>query len=217
MTGIKRIISFDIGIKNLAYCILENNNIIAIDNISIIPISKPQCCTTCNCKASYKTLDGTYCKRHIPKHVLNPPLIVKEKAQKSVPANMIHDGIRQFIGEIWTLIQSCSIVLIENQPIYNHQMRNVQMILYTALREQYVRNNINTEIRFVNARKKTGGKGITYAKRKELTQIRAQDILNTLPEYSNKNSILDKWKNSKKKSDMADAICMCYDAINHII
>lgn len=214
MTNVARIISFDIGIKNLAYCILDNKNILAIDNISIIPISKPPCCIVCKCKASYETSDGTYCKRHIPKHILEPPLIVKEKTLKSVPANIIHDGIRQFIEEIWTQIQSCSVVLIENQPIYNHQMRNVQIILYTALREQYLRNNINIEIRFVNARKKTGGKGLTYAKRKELTQIRAQNILNTLPEYSSKNSILDKWKNSKRKSDMADAICMCYDTIN---
>lgn len=78
----RKVIAFDIGIKNLAFCILENNrNVIALNNTNILePVEQVNCCT-CSAKASYKVIDKVFCKRHIPK----THSIIKELDSKKLP------------------------------------------------------------------------------------------------------------------------------------
>lgn len=69
MTTIRRVLSFDIGIKNLAYCIAESGtpNIIHMtDNCCIIPTIPNKKCTKCGNNASYVSEGAHFvCKRHI--------------------------------------------------------------------------------------------------------------------------------------------------------
>jgi len=80
-----KILAFDIGIKNLAFCILEGTNVIALENINLLPPVEPVSCSSCKLKASYQVNHTVYCKRHIPKtHTILPEL-----AKKKLPVHRI--------------------------------------------------------------------------------------------------------------------------------
>ena len=73
-----KILSIDVGIKNLAYCLMEskNNNFI-IENWSVINLcnEKNHICTSCKKKAYYKKAetDEIYCKSHAKKSCYKIP------------------------------------------------------------------------------------------------------------------------------------------------
>jgi len=73
------ILAFDIGIKNLAFCILEGTAIKALENVNLLPPVEPVPCSSCTLRASYRVQDAVYCKRHIPKtHTILPELTKKK-------------------------------------------------------------------------------------------------------------------------------------------
>jgi len=64
-------LAFDIGIKNLAYCLFDasQNLVLALENCNLIQdqqIAQAQC-STCASKATYQSSLGPTCKRHISK------------------------------------------------------------------------------------------------------------------------------------------------------
>ena len=62
------IICFDIGIKNLAFCILENqSSVLALENCNLLEPVETTHCKECKLKASFTVNNQQYCKRHIPK------------------------------------------------------------------------------------------------------------------------------------------------------
>jgi hypothetical protein len=68
MSSQRKVLAFDIGIKNLAFCVLENNtNVIALENCNILDPVEQVNCSKCTIKASYKAGEDVFCKRHIPK------------------------------------------------------------------------------------------------------------------------------------------------------
>jgi len=65
------ILSIDIGIKNLAHCLLhlENNKLTIVDwEVVNLTNEEPPICQTCGKKATYESNAGRYCKIHIRKH-----------------------------------------------------------------------------------------------------------------------------------------------------
>lgn len=80
-----KIISFDVGIKNLACCILESNDdhhkIIYWDVINLAnPNVYPPCCCNCKCKVQYvyTPTKQYYCTKHSKKNNNNHNLIPSE-------------------------------------------------------------------------------------------------------------------------------------------
>jgi hypothetical protein len=70
-----KILAFDIGIKNLAFCILEGQQVHALENINLLPPVDPVLCSGCKLRASYQVNNMKYCKRHVPKtHTILPEL-----------------------------------------------------------------------------------------------------------------------------------------------
>jgi hypothetical protein len=63
-------LAFDIGIKNLAYCLFDasQNLILALENCNLIQDQEiaQALCHTCQKKATYQSSLGPTCKRHIP-------------------------------------------------------------------------------------------------------------------------------------------------------
>lgn len=254
----KKIIAFDIGIKNLAFCILENNtSVIALENCNILePVSQVNC-VMCSVKASFKVVDNVYCKRHIPKtHTIIPELgqkkipVIKtlkelikthncenlgsskencleslakkfalhfEQPKQSnaskVSLEEIHDSLRKFVEDKWELFSGCTHVLLENQPAFkNPHMKSVQVLLFATLREKFLINRQYPEYHLVHAKKKSTGakKGDEgYAERKNMSEERLKLLFDNKEVHNSK--IYEEWKKSKKKSDMADALCMCVD------
>lgn len=245
-------LAFDIGIKNLAFCILQEKHVVALENCNLLE-EEPLICILCKLRASYTVESNIYCKRHIPKthkvlkeldqKVPNKVLkelvknnecvslgstnekcmeslskkfaipIVRQKVNASkVSLEIIHDALRQFAEEKWRLFSGCKAVLLENQPAFkNPHMKSVQVLLFAVLREQFLKNGHTPSYHFVHAKKKVSAqKGDAgYAERKSKSEDRLKELFDS-GEVENA-AIYEAWKKSKKKSDMADALCMTVD------
>jgi len=254
----KKVIAFDIGIKNLAFCILENNrNVLALENCNILDPVEEVKCFMCAIKASYKAGENVFCKRHIP----GTHTILKELDQKKLPANKVlkelvkthncenlgtsndkcleslakkftlhfeqpkqanaskvsleevHDALRKFVQDRWTQFSGCTHVLLENQPAFkNPHMKSVQVLLFATLREKFLSNQQTPEYHLVHAKKKVadakkGDEG--YAERKNKSEERVKSLFDKGEVVG--AELYQAWQKSKKKSDMADALCMCVD------
>jgi len=266
------ILAFDIGIKNLAFCILEpaKKNVVALRNCSLIPSVEKIPCSLCPAAASLYSLDISgnsqqqlYCRRHAPRgrKVLSlkeqtlKPLREAVRATGQKPANKIsallmqlaqthlftytqprqtsantlslvnlHNAIRAFISEHWTLFRACTTVLLENQPVLkNAHMKSVQVILFTALRERFLQEfpaataattASPPPFHLVHAKKKSedavapaGDEG--YKQRKSASETRTRSAFET-GGYG-PLTLFQQWSETTRRSDMADAFCMCLD------
>lgn len=251
-----KVIAFDIGIKNLAYCILENTHIHRLENCNILePVTKTSC-TLCKCDASFMANSIPYCKRHIPKtyKIVNTHpnlgelkelaklqgIDIKKKLKNDIilalssthafrfiqpkqpkassqSLESLHDALHKFVHDRWASFSTCTEVLLENQPAFkNPHMKSVQVLLFTTLRERFIADGVVPPFHLVHAKKKVkdveaGDAG--YAERKSKSEQRVYDLFekNTVgPE-----TVFEEWNKAKKKSDMADAICMCYDFLSN--
>jgi hypothetical protein len=250
-----KIVTFDIGIKNLAFCVLENQQVLSLQNVSLIDDVEPIRCEQCKAKASYRVLDKITCKRHVPKtHRILPELnkkisnkILKELVKthecvslgstnekclaalstkfalpvsqpksinaSTMPLEQIHDALRTFVEEQWIQFSGCTAVLLENQPAFkNPHMKSVQVLLFATLREKFLSHHETPQYHFVHAKKKVADapKGdVGYAERKNKSEERVTALFES---GTITNALIyEEWKNAKKKSDMADAICMAVD------
>ena len=250
-----KVLAFDIGIKNLAFCILERNaekKVIALENCNILPPVEQIKCSKCKSKASYKVLIEVFCKKHIPKtHTVLKELTLKTpvktlkelvKTHECTSANkkedlfeslskkfampfeqpkqanasklsleIIHDALIKFVDEKWPLFSGSTHVLLENQPAYkNPHMKSVQVLLFATLRAHFLKMGQTPEYHLVHAKKKSGDckKGDEgYKDRKNV----AEDRLIEFFKNEKGTTIYTEWAKAKKKSDMADALCMCID------
>lgn len=254
----KKVLAFDIGIKNLAFCVLEQGNtVLSLENCNLLEPVESIHCSNCKANASYTAQQRPYCKRHLPKTFLVLPELMGKKLPSNkmlnelVKANGlsaagttngkclealatkcalrleqpkqenaaklsledIHDSLRQFVQEKWEQFSGCTHVLLENQPVFkNPHMKSVQVLLFAVLREQFLKHEQRPEYHLVHAKKKVADaeKGDAgYAERKQksetrLIQLFEQGQLQASPLYAT-------WKAAKKKSDMADALCMAVD------
>lgn len=245
-----KVLAFDIGIKNLAFCILEEEKVVALENCNILPPVEQIKCSKCKSKASYKTSE-IFCKRHIPKtHTVLKELTLKTpvktlkelvKTHECTSANkkedlfeslsqkfampfeqpkqanasklsleIIHDALIKFVNEKWPLFSESTHVLLENQPAYkNPHMKSVQVLLFATLRAHFLKMGQTPEYHLVHAKKKSGDckKGDEgYKDRKNVAEDRLSEFFK-----GTENKIYTEWKKAKKKSDMADALCMCID------
>ena len=156
-----KILSFDVGIKNLAYCLLDTDNSSILDwgiiNISVDPICdhqmKKKSCDNSAKKMIKDTgfkLCTSHCKincykdqklRNVPK-LDNPMLLLGKQIVKKL------DEKEDFLN--------VDIVCIENQPaLKNPTMKSVQMILYSYFLCAGVTKEKQVEdIQMINARNK---------------------------------------------------------------
>jgi hypothetical protein len=255
-----KILAFDIGIKNLAFCVLEQGTkVTALENVNLLPAVESVVCQHPPCKLTARFQADTipYCKRHLPK---NRPVLTEWTTPK-VPANKvlkdlvrekgcpstgtsnaaciaalstqfaipfeqpkqtsaakvsletIHDALRAFVHSKRDLFLGCTHVLLENQPAFkNPHMKSVQVLLFAVLRDFFLSQSQSPVYQFIHAKKKVADaqKGDAgYAERKSKSEDRVKDLftsgsLNATPLYM-------QWVAAKKKSDMADALCMCVD------
>jgi hypothetical protein len=247
------VLAFDIGIKNLAYAVYDTsaNQIIALENVNLIPSAAATTCHLCTkpINATYESALGPTCKRHIPK--THPILVAKDiKALKdaakakglkhtglkaelvttvqtaySLPLakvkepkaaaqslETLHDALRAFARSKWDLFRTCDAVLLENQPAFkNPHMKSVQVLLFATLRELFLVAGQPVQFRLVHAKKKVEGAeagDAGYAERKRGSEERVEALFTTV---HCTEGIRTMWQAAKKKSDMADAVCMCVD------
>ena len=209
-------LSFDVGIKNLAYCeITPNKNIIqwGIINMDDNPTCSMHLNKKCEKQASYSLTqnDNTsyYCSSHINHKSLN-------KKAKKKKLNTKHDILKisqMCISKLRELdLSNIKYVLIENQPaLKNPVMKSIQMIIYTFFVIEGVMDKTSSIelIHMVNARNKLKvykGPKIECKKKNKYAQNKYLSIEYTKKMIEDeKDNFKELFNHSKKKDDLADA------------
>jgi hypothetical protein len=140
----------------------------------------------------------------------------KKVATMHVGLAALHDGILAMIFDDsrYDLLLSANQVLLENQPVLkNPTMKSVQVLLFASLRDAFKAEHGGAPpFHLVHAGKKVRGAAAGdagYAARKDGGEARVREWL----EKAVPGSVWDKkFTGAAKKSDLADALCMCLDA-----
>jgi hypothetical protein len=150
-------------------------------------------------------------------------LPLKAFAKKAPPTmhtgmEALHDGILAMIldDSRYNVLLTADRVLLENQPVLkNPTMKTVQVLLFAALRDTFIAEKGSAPpFQLVHAGKKVRGAAAAagdagYADRKDAGEARVREWL----EKHAAGSVWDKkFTGAAKKSDLADALCMCLDA-----
>lgn len=143
----------------------------------------------------------------------------KQEQVATLSLTFIHDALRQMIRDRSKEFQGVTRVLLENQPAFkNPQMKSVQVLLFATLREWFLQQDTLPSglpsFHLVHAKKKVGDapkgdKG--YAERKQKSEERVRALFESGELHGEIH--YTHWKQAKKKSDMADAICMAVDSL----
>ena len=265
MSEPKTILAFDIGIRNLAWCLLRNGEkrqILGWQNYDLLTgqgaevKAKKAACTNCSHAALFENpIAGPTCLKHCPashppfkdlsgtafrkipdmktlrvcaptlraatkaaflealkKQYSLPVVIPKMRKALEVELTTIHDAIRTFVAANLETFRQATHILLENQPVLkNPTMKTVQILLFATLRDLLQPGP--PPLRLVHAGKKvqgaeTGDAG--YKSRKDASEAK---VTQTLAKVADGGSWLTTFKAHAKKSDLADAFCMCWDAL----
>ena len=142
------------------------------------------------------------------------------KVKKALDTELatLHDAIRGFILTNLVYFRQATHILLENQPaLKNPTMKSVQILLFATLRDML--QPTPPPLKLVHAGKKitgmeTGDAG--YKSRKDASEAKVMGLLEG-------GKVLEsaKWlahfKGHGKKSDLADAMCMCWDIVGPIV
>jgi hypothetical protein len=267
MSDSQKILAFDIGIRNMAWCLMakETNKpkIIGWQNYDLLtgtgaeaPKTKVTC-HRCSVGAAFTNPvdSGPTCLRHCP--ATHPPLkdlsggtvykklpplktlralaptvrsatkaklvtalsaahsmpIEKIKLKRAIETELtlLHDSIRKLVETNLETFRQATHILLENQPVLkNPTMKTVQILLFATLRDMLQPSP--PPLKLVHAGKKvqveeTGDAG--YKSRKDASEAKVLKLL-TDPTW------LAYFKGHGKKSDLADAFCMCWDRLTTV-
>jgi len=233
-------IGWDIGIKNLAYCIIEQlpNKSEIIHELEIINLIDEPIILYCSCnnkngkkcksKATYFNKISEkilYCNKHYNAlEEKEKKKCKKIKGPKKVNKYSLEElGLNLFNAlDNSPLFLKCENIIIENQPVLkNPTMKSIQIMLYSYF---LIRNkNINI-IKLVNASNKLKVyKGnISSDEKEKIDNIKDKYRKNKMTAILHaklmidNDLILEKYNNHKKKDDLADAYLMTKYLINYL-
>ena len=204
-------LSFDVGIKNLAFCSLnDNKQILDWGIINLDKNPKCQCGLQKECQKSATFIvtcdngDTKYsCTTHNKKY----------KKKKKINADRDIFNLSKILIEelnLKTDFLNHDVICIENQPaLKNPVMKTVQMILYSYFMiEGATKDKLVEQVHMINARNKLKvykGPPVEckykekYKRNKYLVEYTKNMILNE------EKNFIDLFNESKKKDDLADA------------
>tara|TARA_B100000941_G_C28432328_1_gene514939 strand:- start:372 stop:1097 length:726 start_codon:yes stop_codon:yes gene_type:complete len=231
-----RILSFDVGIINLAYCLIEfSDNKKKILDWGIIDLMDIflQKCIKCCCINKGTNCDGMainyikkndiklgYCKKvkcqKIMKSLYKDSLIKKIKKINTKSISLI-DKTSELIRQLRKndILLTADIVVIENQPVLkNPVMKSIQMVIYSYfLIYGVTADNPISNIALFNAGKKLDfydGPSIDCDHIKnDYSKRKYKSIKITEYLLKNDSHYLNFFNKSKKKDDLADSYIQC--------
>ena len=226
------ILSVDVGIKNLAVCIVKIDNsgckILEwkiINSIQDLLDNQLMCCVTrrgklcnkvacnkvilsdktlgfCKLKTCQKELTGAYSKKQIKEY--------KKINANHISLNLLGKNIHSGLCDL-EHADNLDYVLIENQPVLkNPKMKSIQMIIFSYFLFKTTDNEVKFDVKLFNPSTKLkvyDGPEIITGKKNKYANRKALSI-----EYT--KYFLDKYEdtgwvsifnNSKKQDDLADA------------
>lgn len=140
----------------------------------------------------------------------------KPKLKKAVEHDLalMHDAIRTFVSANAESFRQSTRILLENQPVLkNPTMKTVQILLYATLRD--LLQPAPPPLKLVHAGKKVQGKekgDAGYKSRKDASEGAVVELL-AAGSIADAPRWLAQFQAQAKKSDLADAFCMCCDAL----
>ena len=218
-----RILSIDVGIKNLAHCLLDLKEAVSIAGWEVVDLTNPVPCA-CGKKAIHQVAGQTYCKKHAPPppSVAGLPLAALQalcakhavdsagdrktvvarfkqatKLEKIKTASQLQDtAISKALTAHYDRLftEKVDTVLIENQLAARMKPLQGMLIQYWTMKGAAVQVVSPTnKLKFLNAGE------TTYAQRKKLGVEHTRRLLG---EYKLPPAAFE---TSKKKDDLADA------------
>jgi hypothetical protein len=240
------ILSIDIGLKNLAFCImsctdprdLSTYNIHLWDVYNTLEEDLHFCSglkrngDRCGkrCLYKYNNANETIftCKTHFPKTITIKPSnhyrqrLIKDYLLQDI-AKIVLTRVNQIYNDHKTIFDQLTQIIIELQPKINLKMKLVSHIVYGKLVELFMDHN--TTIRFIRASQKLKaytGPEIecklkgSYAKRKWLSIQYTRWFLETKFNDEQKNMYLPFFESHTKQDDMSDAALMAINGLHGI-
>ena len=202
------VLSFDIGIKNLSFCLLDktSNNIV---DWGIINISCDKLCQHVNTKNKCCDKSGTFL--HGDKILCSSHSKLKQypnKCKKIKSDNSVYNIGKKMVEELdkYPDFLESSDVIVENQPsLKNPTMKSIQMMVYSYF---LIRGKCE-KLEMINARNKLKvykGPKIScdikdkYKRNKFLAIEYCKEMIK-----NEKKEFIELYNNSKKKDDLADS------------
>jgi hypothetical protein len=187
------ILSFDIGIKNLSYVLIE-----IIDNT--------KCIEEC-----YNIIEWDII------NIIDYKDKVKDKSFNEI-SNLLFDKILEKFSNEY--LERINYIVIENQPVLkNPIMKSIQVMIYSFFMIKVKQENYNIYIKFQNANLKIKLKDKLKKDKEEFKDEKKKlnykemkqkgiYIVNHLFNENNNidKEIIQKYNNSKKKDDLADCL-----------
>ena len=225
-----KILSWDIGIKNLSYCILKKEkdeilikdwDIINLEDEIPVILCSGKCNNGNNCskKAIFLSKDkkSGYCRIHYKKinnknDYKEPKKVKKKKEELIYIGNKLINKLNELFGEI----SEFDNVLLENQPsLKNPTMKSIQMIIYSyflikgySIEPQTVKHiqmiSATQKNKYCNEYCKTNNH-IEKPKTKSSYNNSKKLAILVTEDILNNDTYLDFFKESKKKDDLADS------------
>ena len=167
-------IGWDIGIKNMAYCIIDHNHIekqskiLELDIINLIETEPEEKCSQknkngkdCRTVAEYISKKDNkiyYCNKHYKQYINEgkPKTHLKKVKKKKIKANLVPLetlGKKLFLKlDENKIFMECDNIIIENQPVLkNPKMKSLQIMLYSYF---LIKNKKINAIQLINASNK---------------------------------------------------------------
>ena len=212
-------LSFDIGIKNLAYCEISPDKKIlqwGILNLNENPICCMHLKKPCDKQASHCIISDNIENYYCSSHINHKSLETKDKKIKKKKLNTNYDICKlsqTCINKLNTIdLKNVNQVLIENQPaLKNPTMKSIQMIVYTFFIINGIMKDTSSieHIHMVNARNKLKvykGPKIECNKKGKYAQNKFLSVEYTKTMIiKEKDEFIELFNQSKKKDDLADA------------
>lgn len=222
-----RVVSFDIGIINMAVCLIETDETKKphIRLWEILDTAQIPKCSHCTKKAkSYTAIPKSkdpdakyyYCASHhksIAEKQFTSRQIKSIKDTKDMDLDYLGSNLYHLLESYPQLTENIDWVLFENQPVLkNPKMKSVQMILYSYfLHKKVLSGSSIRNLKFYTARRKLEIQGISldqtnfdkkqYSDRKSLGKLITKELLQKLGEYEQ----LEKLLRYEKQDDLCDA------------
>lgn len=225
----KKILSWDIGIKNLSFCYMEKNKIIDWGIINLedeIPLCQGSFKNgnKCNRKATYiekkpsieNEKEMTFCKTHSIKNCK----LIKKKTYSLLELT------KKLVDELDKKFKNIEIdsVLLENQPaLKNPKMKSIQMVIFSYfLINGYPERIKNIEMIPANKKNKycseycKKNENIELPSNKSSYQNAKKTAILVCEDIICKDFIenIDIFKNSKKKDDLSDSFLQGLQYLN---
>lgn len=224
---IMKIVSFDVGIKNLAVCVIniesQKINIVYWDVINLIDDVVCECMMTnkngkkCKNMSKFIYNKTTYlCKKHAKDKDDSEIKKIVNKKVRNISLQDKNIILIKKLDELFENFKEAELVLIEQQPSKNPTMKNFSIMLHNFF---IIRGMIDNEdskiknIKFVSPRNKLkvyNGPYVEcklkskYARTKYLGTKYCEYILNN--ELSDTEEDICKFNKHKKKDDLADCL-----------